>query len=413
MEPDTLSLPLLRVWRKRAGVAARIACFAALSFGATCLAASGQAALDAMTQEVDFTSLELGPEMRGREARDLYVATTGEDANPGSRALPFRTIQRAARAARAGSTVYVAPGIYVENIWTYAKGSKHARIRYVSETKWGAKIIGSGTEAAWTNQGDYTEIRGFDISGSGRLGILNRGSHTLIAGNHVHDLAVSGGCTGEGGAGIMNGNYRASDGDIVGNVVHDIGVPGACNAVQGIYHANPGGRIYNNIVYRASAFGIHLWHAANRVVIANNTTFANGSSEMGGGIVVGAGDRPGGVVLDHTKIVNNIVYDNPHSSIVEFCYPKEDCTGSNNTVANNLVYRNGNKITLRAGKAKNTISADPQFVDYQANGSGDYRLRRTSPAVNKGSSAGAPAVDIDDTRRPRSAAPDIGAYETH
>lgn len=406
MAPATIFVPVVLAWCARAAAG-----LGALAFSASCLAASGGAAPGALPQDLAAVSLEGAPELRASEGADFHVASTGADTNPGTRALPFRTIQRAASAARPGSTIYVAPGTYVENIATHARGSKRAPIRYVSETKWGAKIVGSGTEAAWTNHGDYTEIRGFDITGSGRLGILNRGSHTLIVGNHVHDLAISGGCTGEGGAGIMNGNYRASDGDIIGNVVHDIGVPGACNAVQGIYHTNLRGRIYNNIVYRASAFGIHLWHAANRVVIANNTTFANGSSGMGGGIVIGAGDKPGGVVLDHTKVVNNIVYDNPHAAILEFCYPEQDCTGPNNTIANNLVYRNGSKVKLRAGKAKNTISADPQFVDYKADGSGDYRLRRTSPAVNKGVAMEALGVDIDAARRPHSAGHDIGAYE--
>jgi hypothetical protein len=367
-----------------------IVCSGALSIPGSGLAASGIGGGDA------------GPRPQGSDTARFHVAMTGSDSNPGSRSLPFRTIQRAANEAKAGTTVHVAPGVYRENVTTNVEGTRHARIRYLSDTKWGAKIIGSGTEAVWTNHGNYTDIAGFDISGSGRLGILNRASHTVISGNHVHNLAVSGGCTGEGGAGIMNGNYRGINADIIGNVVHDIGIPGSCNAVQGIYHANLGGRIHNNIVYRAASFGIHLWHAANKVVIANNISF-----------VIGAGDKPGGVVLDHTKVVNNIVYDNPHASILEFCYPGQNCIGSNNTVANNLVFGNGSEVRLRVGSARKTINADPQFVNYQANGSGNYRLRRTSPAVNKGSLPDAPSIDIDNTTRPRGGAPDIGAYENY
>jgi hypothetical protein len=121
--------------------------------------------------------------------------------------------------------------------------------------------------------------------------------------HHVHDLALAGGCTGNGGAGIDNANYRASDGDIIGNVVHDIGVPGRCNGVHGIYSSTPRGRSYNNNVYRASAWGIHLWHAASDVTIAHNTVFANGAAAVGGGIVIGAGDAPAGAVLNHTRVV--------------------------------------------------------------------------------------------------------------
>lgn len=344
---------------------------------------------------------------------NLYVSTTGSDSSSGTQSSPFRTIQHAAAVAKPDTTVHVAPGTYSGNVATSAQGSATGRIRYVSETKWGAKIIGTGTEATWTNNGSYTDVVGFDITGSGRLGILNYGSYTSMSGNHVHNLAVSGGCTGSGGAGIVNANYSSSDGDVIGNVVHDIGVPGACNGVQGIYSSNLRGHIYNNIVYRASSFGIHLWHAANNVTIANNTVFANGSSGMGGGIVIGSGDSPGGVVLDNTRVVNNIVYNNPAASIVEYCYSGQSCIGANNTIANNLVYGNGSGISLRVGSASGTITSDPQFVNYQANGTGDYRLKSTSPGIDKGVSMYAPSFDIDNVARPRGAALDIGAYENY
>lgn len=344
---------------------------------------------------------------------NLYVAPSGSDLDSGSSSDPFRTIERAASVATPGTTVHVAPGTYRENVKTGIHGTAGARIRYVSDAKWAAKVVGSGTGAAWTNLGDFTDIVGFDVSGSGNAGILNQGSHTLVGGNHVHDLAISGGCTGQGGAGIVNANYAGSDGDVIGNVVHDIGAPGKCNGVQGIYSSNLRGSIYNNIVYRASSFGIHLWHAANNVTVANNTVFSNGSAAMGGGIVIGTGDSPGGVVLDNTKVVNNLVFNNLKSGITEFCYPGQECTGANNIIANNLVYGNGTTISLRKGAPVGTIEADPQFVDFKSDGSGSYRLKRTSPAVDSALARYAPSTDIDNVSRPRGAAPDIGAYESY
>jgi parallel beta-helix repeat protein len=348
----------------------------------------------------------------GSVGNKLYVATTGLDSNPGSEAAPFRTIQHAARLARPGTSVHVAAGTYYENVTTRAHGTPEARIRFISDTKWEARIVGSGTEGAWTNHADYIDIVGFDISGTGRLGILNLASHTLIQGNHVHDLTVSGGCTSAGGAGINNANYRASDGDIIGNVVHDIGVPGSCLGIHGIYVTNLRSRIFNNIVYRASSWGIHLWHAADNVTIANNTIFENGSAKMGGGIVIGVGDSPGGKTLTNTKVINNIVYNNPAKGIIEFCYPRQDCIGPGNVVANNLVYGSTSAVIMKVGQAIGTIVEDPQFIDYQAKGSGDYRLKRTSPAIQKGLAIFAPTTDIEHVPRPRQAAPDIGAYES-
>lgn len=361
----------------------------------------------------------LGQAGAGRDAgiaragaeRHLYVSPDGIDANPGSRHAPFKTIQRAAQAATPGTTVHVAPGIYRENVNTAAHGTAAARIRYLSDVKWGARIIGGGTDAVWKNKGNFTDIVDFDLSGTTRLGIVNFASHTLVAGNRVHHLTVSGGCSGGGGAGIANANYRGSHADVIGNVVHDIGVRGQCAHVQGIYSSNRAGKIANNVVFRVSAYGIHLWHAANEVLIANNTVFANGSAGMGGGIVIGAGDKPGTVVLNHTRVINNIVYNNPSASIRQFCYAGQDCIGPDNMVANNLVYGNGKGISLLAGAPTGTIAADPQFVDYRPDGSGNYRLRRGSPGIATGLPDGSPTTDIDHVARPCDAAPDLGAYQ--
>ncbi|WP_020654946.1 right-handed parallel beta-helix repeat-containing protein [Massilia niastensis] len=341
----------------------------------------------------------------------LYVATNGSDSNAGTQARPFKTINKAASSAKAGTTVHVAAGTYSGNVTTKVSGTSTNRIRFVSDTKWGAKIIGSGTEAMWTNSGSYIDITGFDISGPGRLGVLNNGSNTLVSNNHIHNITVSGGCKGAGGAGIVNANYSGSNGDVIGNVVRDIGKPGACNGVQGIYSSNRGGKIMNNIVYRASAYGIHLWHAATDVTIANNTVFANGSSGMGGGIVIGVGDSPGGVQLKNTKVINNIVYKNPRAGISQYCYSGQACIGSGNVTANNLVYGNGSAITMKVGSATGTISADPKFVSYNPAGTGDYRLQSGSPAANKGTATSAPAVDMLGVARPKGGAFDIGAYE--
>jgi parallel beta-helix repeat protein len=341
----------------------------------------------------------------------LYVSPTGSDSNTGSSSSPFKTISKAAAVAKPGTTVHVAPGTYYGNVATKTSGTSTNPIIFLSTTNWGAKVVGSGTEAMWTNNGNYVQIVGFDITGPGRLGILNYASNTLVAGNHIHNLTLSGGCTGSGGAGVVNATYSGSNGDVIGNVVHDIGTPGGCNGVQGIYSSNAGGKIMNNIVYRVSAYGIHLWHAASGTIIANNTVFANGSTGMGGGIVTGVGDSPGGVQLVNTKVVNNIVYNNPRASIMQYCYSGVSCIGSGNVVANNLVYGNGQGISMKVGSATNTVSANPQFVSYNPTGTGDYRLQSTSPAINKGTSNWAPATDFLGAARPSGGAFDIGAYE--
>jgi hypothetical protein len=57
------------------------------------------------------------------------------------------------------------------------------------------------------------------------------------------------------------------------------------------------------------------------------------------------------------------------------------------------------------------ITANPQLVDYRSDGSGDYHLTATSPAIDAGTNSGAPTTDIDGVLRPQGKAWDIGLYE--
>ncbi|WP_376712378.1 DUF1565 domain-containing protein, partial [Acinetobacter baumannii] len=70
------------------------------------------------------------------------MSPNGSDSAVGSKAAPFKTLARAARAVtRPGTTVWVAPGSYAGGIKTTASGTAAARIYWVSTTKWGARIV--------------------------------------------------------------------------------------------------------------------------------------------------------------------------------------------------------------------------------------------------------------------------------
>jgi parallel beta-helix repeat protein len=336
----------------------------------------------------------------------FYVSPTGSDSNSGTAAAPWATIQHAAAMVKPGSIVHVEPGTYgVVN--STISGSSTARIRFVSDVKWGAKIVGSGTDTAWTNSGNYVDIVGFDISGNVRIGVLNNASFVRTIGNNVHNIAGS--CSSNGGAGIDNASFTGTDNDIIGNVVHDVGNPTVqCYTVQGIYHSNLRGHILNNISYRNAAWGIQLWHAANNVVISNNLVFQNGE----GGIVVGDGDAPGGVTDDNTLVSNNIVMDNRSSWGAGLAIYEAGPTGTGNRYLNNLIWNNTQGIVLQNGLHDvNTINADPLLVNYQPAGGGDYHLTSSSRAINSGTTTGMPPKDFDGAPRPFGTGPDIGPYE--
>jgi hypothetical protein len=337
------------------------------------------------------------------ESRKMYyVSPAGSDANDGLQLHPFATIQKAARVASPGTTIRVLPGIYTTRLDTKTSGTAEARITYISYIKWRAKIKTTGVPTSWFNEGNYVDIIGFDITGDGSEGIYNRGSFTRIIGNHIHNIPASA-CSSLGGGGIVDGNYAGSDDDLIGNVVHDIGPLTNCNAVHGIYQANLGGHIWNNISYRNAAWGIHLWHAANAVTIANNLVFENGK----GGITVGAGDAPGGVIDDNTIVTNNIIMHNFGPAIYEYGQ-----TGRHNRYLNNLIFANSRGILLQnSNRDQGTLIADPQLVNYQLDDNSDYHLKASSPAIDAGTSTGAPLYDIDGISRPQGKGFDIGPYE--
>ncbi|MDN4039779.1 right-handed parallel beta-helix repeat-containing protein [Massilia sp. YIM B02443] len=322
----------------------------------------------------------------------LYVAPGGSDSNPGTRAEPFRTLMRAAQVVTPGTTVHVAPGMYSGGVRTATNGTAEARIIFQSTERWGARIVpplDARQGAAWDNRANYLDIIGFEIDGtqyqSGMKwvsGIYSGGSHNGIHDNHIHHIGTDVPCEPKGGAGIgVDSYYKGVDATVSGNRVHDIGPPG-CRFMHGIYVSTTA-NVRNNVVYRISGAGIHLWHDASHVTIRGNTVAASGS-----GIVVGGGDfYHGKGPNDHTHVSNNIVYDNRHGIL------EQGATGRHNSFRNNLVYDNdeGDWKLAEGREHSGSVSAPPQFVEYSAGGTPDFRLRPGSPAIGRGLPAEGPA----------------------
>src|SRR4051812_5714365 len=78
------------------------------------------------------------------KAATIYVSSAGDDANPGSLALPFKTINKAAQLAEPGDTVTVRAGIYRERVSPAKGGTEAKRITYQSYP--GEIVIIKGSE---------------------------------------------------------------------------------------------------------------------------------------------------------------------------------------------------------------------------------------------------------------------------
>ncbi len=344
---------------------------------------------------------------------NYYVAPSGSDANSCTATAPCYTMARVSQVMSPGDNAHFAAGNYT---WSYSgnkvakSGTAAAPISYVSDTKWGAKVYGTDCSPIW-NDGDYVQIITFDVTGSCSQGITTNGNYSKVIGNRVHDLPGTGGYAGITGDCCT---YSKTGIQIIGNVVDNIGPWSASNLIHGIYLAGPNGVIENNIVTRAAAACIHLYHGSTREIIANNVVANCGRY----GIVVSA---DGSITTDdYTTVANNIVVNVNGRGIYE--YPSSGC---HNVYNNNVVYNNAPNFELICGTQAGTMTLTSAqfsvlFVNYTGDMTGDYHLRSGAAAIDAGTlscAAGVtscvPLLDWDGVARPVGTAYDIGAYEWH
>jgi len=332
---------------------------------------------------------------------NLYVATTGSDSNAGTQSAPFLTIAAASRVAKPSTTIHVAAGTYTGSFTTGATGTVTAPIIYVSDVTQSAKIVGTGSGIAWTNSGNYIQVNGFDISTSGSIGFYSTGSYGSIYNCVVHDIMLSGGASGDGGAAI---DFIGSHWTVYDNVIRNVDVARVTgdSSVQGIYIAGANALVYNNLISGVAAYGIQEWHGATTATIVNNTVF-----NSFGGILIGAGDS--GALVNGSQnnyVANNISVNNLGYGIREYGLT------SDNTYTDNLVYNNpANTAMTKAGDVvTGTIIANPMFVEYLADGVGNYQLQAGSPAINSGTLVNAPSTNLAGASRSGGTNTNIGAY---
>jgi parallel beta-helix repeat protein len=335
------------------------------------------------------------------KAGERWVSPSGNDFGPGSEQKPWRTLQHAADKAEPGMTIHVLPGTYFlsQPIISEKSGTTAARIRFVAEPHWAAKLV-TTAEQAWANTGANVDIVGFDISAaSGRTTMLvhAEGAFDRVLDNRVHDIhPQTGACP--SGAGIMVGG-GADFQTVSGNVVYNIGPPVSahCNQMHGIYIGTSHNTVTNNLCFNNGGLGIHVWGSApSHNLVVNNTLFGNWR-----GVVVGS--QNSNPARDN-YVANNIVYK--HSGVGIY----EQGVSGGNVYRNNLVYGNQPDFALLGSRETETLRAEPRFVQYTGDAAGDYHLRADSPAVGRGTADQAPETDLEARPRRRGQAPDIGAY---
>jgi Right handed beta helix region/FG-GAP-like repeat len=226
-------------------------------------------------------------------SQTIYVATNGNDSNPGTLDRPLLSIQRAIRTLPVGQggSILIRGGDYVLDrpirISDNEGGTPTDRlvIRNYGDEKVklnGSKLAGQKLGAFIISSAQHIDIRGLDIAGSYTgISVVGNAEDVQILDNIVHDTEF----TGIAGYGAELGSVKNIRVD--GNTVYRTNLFNESRPVEqaggwgmGItFSRTTGGSITNNTVYNNYGEGIGFT-LANGAVASNNVVYDNFSVEM-------------------------------------------------------------------------------------------------------------------------------------
>jgi len=344
----------------------------------------------------------------------FYVATTGNDANPGTLAQPWKTIQKAMNALQPGQIAYVRAGTY-ETGGTFGT-SNDSQYWSVNCTATGpCSIVAYPGEQpvihGWIKiTGSYLRLSGFIIEGPLSRDVTScterRAMQIEFSGGHDVEISHNE---------IRNNDYHAgiylagvSSIQILANYIHDNGRPtisndpctgsSTWNVDHGIYWSSSSGGVSlvaGNVFEHNRGHGIQLYPGALNVIVTQNTFVTNGNS----GVYISSSS-------DRVTVIDNIVAFNDRNGQMQIQ------SGNGNVVMRNIVYSPNSSYNTIENSTSSVITdntfADPLFVSL---GGGDYHLLTGSPGINRALLAYSLRYAFDGQVRPQGAGPDIGAYE--
>jgi hypothetical protein len=307
---------------------------------------------------------------------EVYVSATGDDANPGTKEKPWKTLQHAADLAAPGTTVNIRGGLYCQQMLVKVSGSaEKGFITFRSQpgetaivdgtclTPPAAGSRGGGSALVSLENVSYVRIQGLEIRNyrtddrrrtPAGIRVVGAGSHIEIVKNNVHHIEqtfTGRDRPGSGGNGFGIAVYGTdpktpiSDLLVDGNEVHHLKT-GSSESL--VLNGNVAGfRVTNNVVHDNNNIGIDLIghertapdpevDRARDGVIRGNTVYnitskgnpAYGDEVNSDGIYVDGGTR--------LLIERNIMHDVDFG--IELASEHAGKTTSHITAKNNLIY---------------------------------------------------------------------------
>ena len=316
----------------------------------------------------------------------FYVATNGNDANPGTESQPWRTIQKAANTLKAGQTVYVKQGTYKEQITVQNSGSADKWITFSSYPGQTATIDGTGISMGNPVDGglfqiygkSYIKVTGFKIINSGYAGFYvtkygtTPSSNIIFSNNYLERtwaaaIIMMGLASTPATNFIVDGNTlvqshysddaAAHEGISIGgnlegfevknNVIRD-SLHGAIDAKDGARN----GKIYRNTCTRTTYSCVYVdgyTGGASNIDIFENVVHdmkSQNVDDVGSGFNIAS--EQGGIV-EKINIYNNLAYNNPGIALIIPWYSTG--TVRDIKITSNTFYNNGIGYQYRGGIA--------------------------------------------------------------
>ena len=351
----------------------------------------------------------------GQPNTSYYVATTGNDSNPGTESAPWRTIQHAADTVHAGSTVYVRGGIYEELVRINVSGNASDGFVTVRGYPGETAVLDATHFTPKDRQGvltiqdqSYVRIEGLEIrnfrTAEHRLAplginVMGSGSHIELLNNNVHDIQQTfpgrdkPGSGGNGfGIAVYGTNAKAPITDLVidGNEVHHLKTGSSESLVVNGNVTNF--RITHNTVHDNNNIGIDVIgfertasdpavDQARDGVVSHNLVYnitsrgnpAYGNDQSSDGIYVDGGTR----ILIEQNTIHDVDFG------IELASEHKDRATSYITARNNLIYHCHTAGVSIGGYAPDRGHTEHSIVinntlydnDTSSTGSGEFQMQ--------------------------------------
>jgi hypothetical protein len=247
-------------------------------------------------------------------ATTYYVATTGNNANPGTESQPWRTIQKAANTAAAGDTVLVRGGVYNERVTFKKSGREGSYITFQNYP--GETAILDGTNLTvpdannallFINSKNYLKIQGFELRNYKTavryrvpvgIYILGTSHHIELRDNKIHDIET---------------NFSGRD----GGDAHGIAVYGSPTTSSVNNIIIDGNELYNLKLGSSEALvlngNVESWEVTNNKIhdVNNIGIDAIGLEQFRGNVSLRAADRARNGLIAGNQVYNIDTKGNP------------------------------------------------------------------------------------------------------